>query len=299
MRFVDLHTHTQASDGSETPEALVRRAQELGLKAVAITDHDTVDGLPEAEVAAHKYGIELIRGCELAAQTPYGEVHILGLWLPQDIQPLTEIIREMHIGRQKRNELIVERLRTRGFDITDAEVRAVAGDGTVGRPHIARVMLEKNYVKSIGEAFQRYLGYYGQVYLPRELPPPDKLIRALASLGATVSLAHPCLLQAPREWLDDFVANTRPMGLMAIEAYHSEHDQEQTRFCVALAQRHNLCLSGGSDFHGISKPGIELGIGRGGLRVPEHVLETLKEQRRRLGLPCDVAEETSRSFCMA
>ncbi len=285
MNFVDLHTHSTASDGTETPAQVVRMAYDLGLKGVALTDHDTVAGLDEAEAEAAQCGMPLVRGCELAASTSYGEAHILGLWLPHDLGPLCAVLQDLRRKRGERNLLMVEKLRGLGVDISYEEVREQAGGESVGRPHMAAVLLGKGYVRTVREAFVRYLGYGGAAYLPRQVLEPLFAVRLLRELGATPVLAHPCLLKSPPEWMDDFVGELAGAGLLAVEAYHSEHNDAQTRWCVELADKHKLALSGGSDFHGGAKPGIRLGTGRGGLRVPAFVLEKLLEQRARLGLP--------------
>ena len=285
MNFVDLHTHSTASDGTETPADVVRMAHTLHLKAVALTDHDTVAGLDEAEAAGAACGITLVRGCELATSTPYGEAHILGLWLPRDLGPLRAVLLDLRKKRSERNARMVEKLRGLGVDISYEEVCEQAGGESVGRPHMAAVLLRKGYVRTVREAFTRYLGYGGAAYLSREVLEPLAAVRLLRELGATPVLAHPCLLKCPPDWLDDFTGSLTAAGLLALEAYHSEHNDAQTRWCVDLADRHQLALSGGSDFHGGAKPGIKLGSGRGALRVPAFVLTGLLEQRARLGLP--------------
>ncbi|MDD6181546.1 MAG: PHP domain-containing protein [Desulfovibrionaceae bacterium] len=285
MEYVDLHTHSTASDGTETPEALVRAAAACGLKAVALTDHDTAAGLDEAEAAGHACGIRVVRGCELAARTPYGEAHILGLWLPRDLGRLGSALEALREKRALRNMRMVEKLCGLGLDISCEEVLREAGEGSVGRPHMAAVLVRKGYAHSVREAFARYLGYGGAAFVEREVLEPAQAVQLLCEAGATAVLAHPCLLPCPRDWLEGFVRELAGAGLTGLEAYHSEHDAAQTRQCVELAGKYGLELSGGSDFHGGNKPGIRLGVGRGGLRVPAFVLERLLARRARLGLP--------------
>ena len=179
----------------------------------------------------------------------------------------------------------MEKLRALGLDISLEEVRAIAKE-SVGRPHIAAVLASKGYVRDVGEAFREYLGFYGKAYLPKEVLEPEAAVHLLAGLGATVSLAHPLLQKYPLPWLEGFVEHLSGCGLTAIEAWHSEHSDADTRLCVEWARRFGLGLSGGSDYHGGNKPGIRLGVGRGGLRVPLDVLEKLEAQRRAQGLPC-------------
>lgn len=285
MKLIDLHTHTLASDGTDSPAALMEKAHAAGLAAVAVTDHDTVAGLDEAEESGRKLGIRVIRGCELSTHTEYGEVHILGLWLPRDIAPLEERLGYLRRKRCERNRGMVEKLRALGMDISLEEVRATA-TGSVGRPHIAAVLAAKGYARDVGQAFRDYLGAGGKAYLPKEALAPDVAVRLLAGLGATVCLAHPLLQKYPAPWLEGLVKKLSGYGLAAIEAWHSEHSQADTRLCVEWARRFGLGLSGGSDYHGANKPGIHLGVGRGGLRVPLDVLEKLEARRRARGLPC-------------
>lgn len=285
MKLIDLHTHTLASDGTDSPTALMEKARVAGLAAVAVTDHDTVAGLDEAEEAGRALGIRVIRGCELSTHTRYGEAHILGLWLPRDVAPLEERLSHLRRKRCERNRGIVEKLRALGLNISLEEVRATA-TGSVGRPHIAAVLAARGYVRDVGQAFREYLGSGGKAYLPKEVLEPEAAVRLLAGLGGTVCLAHPLLQKCPVPWLEGLVKRLSGCGLTAIEAWHSEHSQADTRLCVEWARRFGLGLSGGSDYHGANKPGVHLGVGRGGLRVPLDVLEKLEARRRARGLPC-------------
>ncbi|MDO5483822.1 MAG: PHP domain-containing protein [Desulfovibrionaceae bacterium] len=285
MKLIDLHTHTMASDGTDSPEELVSKAHEAGLVAIAITDHDCLDGLDEARRAGEACGLKVIGGCELSARTEHGEIHILGLWLPQDAAELQEKLTDLRRRRCVRNEIIVEKLRALGFAIHMDEVRALAR-GSVGRPHIARVLVSKGYVRDEREAFRKYLAYGCKAWVAKDVLEPEEAVRLLAGLGATVCLAHPFIQGYPVPWLESLVQQMIPYGLSALEAWHSEHTDAQTRLCVDWARRYDLGLSGGSDYHGQNKPGIRLGVGRGGLRVPLDVLERLEARRRAQGLPC-------------
>lgn len=284
MKLVDLHTHTQASDGTTSPGDLVRQAQECGLAAVAVTDHDTVSGLAEAQAAGKEYGVEVVRGCELSTSTDMGEMHILGLWLPDDVSLLQGKLKYLRRKRGERNGRIVEKLQGLGIDISMDEVLEEARGECVGRPHIAAVLMRKGVVKDIGTAFKEYLGYYGKAYLPKEVLQPEDAVRLLCELGATVSWAHPMLSTTNAEWREAFLRRLVDNGLSAIEAYHSEHSAADIRACVDMARRYGLALSGGSDYHGANKPKIRLGVGYGSLRVPYDVFETLRTRRARQGL---------------
>lgn len=281
-RFVDLHTHTTASDGTDSPSELIRKAAALKLAAVAVTDHDTLSGLDEAEAAGKELGVEVIRGCELGVQGKYGEIHLLGLWLPRRSASLEAELARLRLHREERNRGMLERLRALGVDIPYEEVLAEAKGESVGRPHIARVLLKRGVVGSFAQAFELYLGYYGAAYVPRRLPTPEEGVRLMAESGALVSFAHPMLIRCPPAWFDEIVPRLKEAGLGAIEAYHSEHSSRDERFCVELAARYGLGLSGGSDYHGTAKPGVRLGRGKGSLRVTEALLEALKSRRERL-----------------
>ena len=225
-----------------------------------------------------------MRGCEISTGTELGELHILGLWLPENPQPLLEKLRWLREMRAERNTGIVKKLQDLGYDISMEEVLAAAKGESVGRPHIAAVMLRKGFAKDPRQVFKEFLGSRGKAYLPKTVLEPDESVRLLASMGATVCLAHPLLWKAPAGWLDSMVARLKEYGLSAIEAYHSEHSEADVRTCLALAKRFDLGVSGGSDYHGSNKPTIRLGQGYGGLRVSSAVLEDLKDRRSSAGL---------------
>lgn len=285
MEYIDLHTHSRISDGTDAPSDLVRKAAAVGLRAVALTDHDTVAGLAEAEAQGRDSGLEVIRGCEISADSPYGEVHILGLWLPGETGPLEGVLEELRRQRLRRNLLIVEKLVALGLRMDYEEVLALAGGETVGRLHIAAALRRRGYVSSTREAFDTLLGREGRAFVPRRTLGLTEAVRLLSGMGATACLAHPRLLRCPDAWLEQTVAALIPHGLSAMEAFHSEYSEADQSFCAAMAARHGLEASGGSDYHGEAKPGVRLGRGRGNLRVPAAVLENLKARRRAHGLP--------------
>ncbi len=314
VKFVDLHTHTLASDGRDTPAELVAKAAKLGLSAIAITDHDTLEGLSEAEAQGRKDNVEIIRGCELSVFSDCGEVHILGLWIPQGAVALEETLHTLRLNRSQRNAVIVQKLQAMGIEITYEEVlratrssqnkesffqkvlkkikkgkkrssHATKKQNSVGRPHIATVLLEKGYVQNTKEAFTKYLGDGCSAYEPKKLLEVEEVFRLLREAGATICLAHPGLIRCTASWLDAYVGKLKELGLHGLEVYHSEHDPDTTQRMLALAQKYDLCISGGSDYHGAVKPNIHLGFGKGNLRIGEDILQNLKEHRRSLGLP--------------
>lgn len=284
-RRIDLHTHSTASDGTDSPAQVVEKASRASLAAVALTDHDTIAGLAEAREAANDLGVELIAGCEISTRADYGSMHVLGLWLPENSSELKGFLAKMRGIREERNRKMVDKLRKLGFDISMEELMAEA-DGAVGRPHLAKLMEKKGYA-TLHEAFTKYLGSKGGLaYVPKEAMRPEEAVRLLSRFGATVSLAHPLLRDLPRDWLASQVAALVPCGLDALEAWHSKQDESQSEWLVNLARANGLGISGGSDYHGSVKPDIQLGRIGPGKYVPIDVLNNLKKTRKQKGLPC-------------
>ena len=287
MNRIDLHTHSTASDGTDSPAELVRKAAAAKLAVLALTDHDTLDGLAEAAREAEASDVVFVRGCEISTATPWGEAHFLGLWIPEDAErtaTLEKALAEVREKRLARNLRIAEKLRELGMDVTYEAAAALAGGRVVGRPHFAELLCRMGVVESRREAFRRYLGRDGLAYEPRELMSPERAVTLLKSSGALVSMAHPRLLRAPAEELERLVSSLKESGLDALEAYHSEHDAGDVRLCVDLAAKYGLQLSGGSDYHGLAKPKISIGCGHGSLRVGLSVYESLMKYREKMGL---------------
>lgn len=279
--FVDLHTHTIASDGTDTPRELVIKAAKLKLAAIAITDHDTIAGLEEAEQAGRENQIEVIRGCELGVTSKYGEIHLLGLWLPYDNISLKKMFKTLLKDRHDRAKLIISKLNKLGYNISYEEIIANVFGESIGRLHIAQHLTQKGYFVNTKEAFKSCLGYNGLAYIPKTTISLKEGVRVLADAGAMVSFAHPMLLRCPKDWLEDTIIMLKDCGLSAIEAYHSEHSQKDERYCVDLANRYDLGITGGSDYHGTGKPNVKLGKGRGRVRMTLAMLEVLKERHFR------------------
>lgn len=274
--YIDLHTHTTASDGSMTPMELVRHAFEKGLGAVAVTDHDTVNGVEQALDEGNKLGIEVIPGVEISVDfNP--EMHLLGYFFKGNYNSINKTLEQLREKREQRNPRIVSKLNEMGFDINMSEVNRLAAGGIVGRPHIARVLLDKGYVESIEEAFDKYLSSGKPAYFKKDKLTPEEGIGAIARAGGVPVLAHPIYLYRSAEQLDILLEQFVGTGLKGIEAYYSENTAEQTAELLQLAQKHKLLATGGSDFHGSFKPDIEIGSGRGSLKVPYSLLERLKQ----------------------
>ncbi len=277
MKYCDLHCHTTASDGSDTPAELVKLARDAGLAAIAVTDHDTLEGVKEAIAVGKELGIEVIPGVELSVQFHVGNMHMLGYLIDLDCKELQKVLARVQKARADRNPVILKRLQGLGLPVTMAELEAVAHGGQIGRPHIARLLTEKGYVKSVSQAFELYLKKGAPAYAPKSILTPEQAIGAIHRCGGVAVLAHPFSLGLSRpDDLDGVIADLVHKGLDGIECYYSEHSKEFTDTCLAIAKKYGLIVTGGSDYHGKAKPYIKLGRGKGGLRVPYSCVEAIK-----------------------
>lgn len=274
---VDLHLHTTHSDGSFSVRDVVTRAQQARVVALAITDHDTVTGIPDALAIGRELGIEVLPGIEISSRHHDSEVHILGYSFDWKQPHLLARLNTLRASRHDRNPQIVEKLRALGMDISYEEVRESAGTDSVGRPHIARVLMNRGYVTSAKEAFDRFLANGKAAYVPRTLPDPGTAIGWILSAGGVPVLAHPSWVRDTPEGLAKFCRKLKEQGLKGIEVHYSTHRPSDTAEYLQLAKNLDLLVTGGSDFHGVTKPDIEVGIGRGDLTVPEALLEPLKK----------------------
>lgn len=284
MPEIDLHTHSTASDGTLSPSELVHLAANISLKAIALTDHDTVQGLPEACAAGREVGLEVIGGCELSVNFPLGSMHILGLWLPLRPAHLQASLDNLLLLRKARNETIIHNLNNHGVAITYAELEELAASGTIGRPHIARLLVAKGHALDVRDAFANWLRPGTKGYAPKEKLDPRAAIELLKSDGATVILAHPCTLHLDGTALEATLRQLKDWGLDGIEVFYSMHTQVQTNVYGDLCRRLDLLESAGSDFHGANKPNIALGRGKGGLRSAYALVARMKERRAAQGL---------------
>jgi 3',5'-nucleoside bisphosphate phosphatase len=283
--MIDLHTHTDRSDGTASPAELLRAASALGLEALGITDHDTMDGYDLTAALAAEAGLEVICGIELSTRpegpkdgTRQPSVHLLGYFLqgPPSAE-FREWIRGHQESRRQRNLVLISRLQSLGVDITLEEVQSL-GKHLTGRPHFAKVLLRKGYVRTNQEAFDRYLADNAAASVEREEPELVEGVRRIREGGGLPSLAHPVRLpQHDRSSLAALLGNLADNGLQGLEVYHSEHGPEETDLYQAVAAEFNLVETGGSDFHGDNKPGIRLGTGRdGNLNLPYTLLENMR-----------------------
>ncbi|MDO4415761.1 MAG: PHP domain-containing protein [Erysipelotrichaceae bacterium] len=270
----DLHSHSTFSDGTLTPTELVRLAEEKDLYALALTDHNTAGGLKEFMEAGRHSNVITVPGCEFTTEWHQKEIHIVGLFFQEKAWPEIEDFLELvHIAKINSNHALIDNLNKAGFDITFAEAQALTS-GDINRAHIARVLLNKGYVESVAEAFATVLKEGNGFYFPAKRITSIAAIRFIKTFGATAIMAHPLLNLTPEEMLE-FLPEAKAAGLDAIETHYTEFDEEMTKTAVSLAEQFGLKQSGGSDFHGKAKPGIELGSGRGSLFVPYEFYEDM------------------------
>jgi len=273
---IDLHLHTTHSDGSLPPSEVLQLAAKASVIALAITDHDITTGIPEATIRGEELGIEVIPGVEISSFDGRSELHILGYYLDWQDVLLNERLASLRASRHRRNPLIIERLRAAGLDVSYEEVCALAGTESVGRPHIAQVLMKKGYVSSAKEAFDRYLAEGRAAYVARELPTPADAIKWINDAKGVAVLAHPTWIKDSGDGLRGCISALKEAGLGGVEVHYSTHSKAQTANYLELAHRLDLLVTGGSDFHGITKPDIEVGYGRGDLKVNPRLLEPLK-----------------------
>jgi predicted metal-dependent phosphoesterase TrpH len=276
--MIDLHSHTDRSDGTFTPEELVGEAVRVGLSALAITDHDTFAGFDAAVPFAAAAGLELICGIEVSTRYLGNSVHLLGYFpVSAPSEEIREWLRALQEHRRDRNLRLIDKLRSLGLDITLADVET-KGRTLTARPHFARVLVEKGYAKDLQDAFDLYLDESAKGYVPRQEVPMEEGLERILKSGGVPSLAHPIRV-AKNNWakLAEYVEDLAGYGLRAIEVYHSDHSPENVSYYRSLADQFNLGVTGGSDFHGGNKPNISLGTGlRNNLNVPDSVLADLK-----------------------
>lgn len=282
MSRIDLHLHTTHSDGSLRPSEVLTLAKQANVRALAITDHDITTGIPEAMATGETLGIEVIPGVEISSFDGKSELHILGYCVRWQDAAFNQRLATLRESRHRRNPLIIERLREAGLDVNYEEVRALAGTESVGRPHIAQLLMQKKYVSSAKEAFDRYLAEGRPAYVARELPTPAEAISWIREAKGVAVLAHPTWVKESGEGLRTCVTTLKEAGLGGIEVHYSTHSKSQTAGYLDLAHRLDLLITGGSDFHGLTKPDIEVGSGRGDLQVNPRLLAPLKEAAARI-----------------
>jgi len=282
--LIDLHSHTNESDGSCSPARLVQEAVRAGVDVLGITDHDTFAGYDQALPEARARGVGLVCGIELSTKLHGHSVHLLGYFLGDDgLRGFRDWVLEMQASRRERNERLAARLRELGFDITVEEAQA-RGRGMTGRPHFAEIMVEKGYAANYRQAFDDYLDESAKGYVYRREPQFAEAVAQILKAGGIASLAHPVRVKGD---VAAMMPELRDAGLNAIEAYHSDHGARETELYLGLAKRYGLMVTGGSDFHGAPKPEVLLGTGcAGNLHLPDDLVEKLREGKPYNSLSC-------------
>ena len=276
MSLVDLHVHSTASDGKLTPEALIVKAAALGLKVISLTDHDSIAGIIPALKAVKAFpGLTFIPGVEISTDLADGEAHILGYFIDYTDPALEKALERFRDSRLGRGRGMVEKLAALGIKIDWARVQEIAGDGAIGRPHVARAMLEKGYIKTFEEAFDRYIGHGGPAYVEREKMTPEEAVALIVRSRGLPVLAHPFTVKNP----EAMVKQLKPAGLIGIEAYYKDNTPQATASTLKLAQKYTLIATGGTDYHGI---GDSKEVMLGGTEVPLKAAQQLIKMAEKL-----------------
>ncbi len=277
----DLHTHSNCSDGSDPPGILVKKAADAGLQAIALTDHDTVSGLSEAGDEALALGIEFVPGIEFGVLSSRGNMHILGYFIEPSDPLFSATLKRVQAARAERTPKLIKRFNELGISITIDELESITGGGQVGRPHFARLLVEKGYAKDFGQAFSKYLARGARAYVPKSILSSEETIMAIHSARGLAVLAHPFSLQcASRRELESVVHGLCQQGLDGMECWYSEHSPSFTVQCLDIIRKFNMVATGGSDYHGAAKPYIKLGRGKGNLVVPYECVEALRARHK-------------------
>ena len=279
MKYIDLHVHSNYSDGTFTPSELVAYALAKGLGAFALTDHDTTEGLTEAFDAAGGTGLEVISGIEFSTEYRGKDIHIVGLDFDHTLPEFQTQLLRFQDSRRIRNEKMIKRMQEEGVSISWESMEKAFGDAIWTRAHFARYLKDHGYVSAMSDAFKLYLGDDACCFVPREKVTPDQAVHLIRSTGGIPILAHPLLYHLSDKTMNQLLDDLKRAGLLGIEVFYSTHsgfEEDHVRF---LARRHGLCFSGGSDFHGTNKPNIDLGVGRGNLKISYNILKQLRKAR--------------------
>lgn len=263
---IDLHLHTNFSDGILEPQSLIELAHSRGVAILSITDHDCVEAIPIAEKKAKSLGMTLVNGVELNTDGREGEIHILGYNFDRENEALLEKMSIQRQFRRERFKKMLEKLKSLGFNLEEKRVIEIAGKGSVGRPHLALALIEKNYVQTVDEAFKHYLGFGKPAWVPRNRFTAQEAIAVIRDAGGIAVLAHP--VRGGKAQLNDLVKH----GLEGIEVYYPTHSPNDVSECEALAVKHKLLMTAGSDYHGIN----QAERGPGGVRAPQEVIDALE-----------------------
>lgn len=276
MKTCDLHTHSNFSDGACSPKELLILAKEAGLSAIALTDHNTIDGVEDFLKASENFDIEAIAGVEISTDYNGIELHILALCIDKKyFDVVNDFLKIPIIRKEESNKLLAEKLVKKGYEI-DYEKLKANNKGSLNRVHFARELIEKGYIDSVKEGFDTILSENYGLYVPPKRYTVQEVIQFISSINAVSVLAHP-LLNLSKQELIDFLEKAKNYGLMAIETRYSKYNKEEQEFSIQMASEFELLESGGSDFHGENKPDIKIGIGEGNLIVPYEFIKMIKE----------------------
>ena len=283
--MIDLHMHSTYSDGSLSPEALILEAKERGLSAIALTDHDTIEGVAEFMKFGKQHGIETVPGVEISVDVKMpnnGHIHILGLLIDPQAEKLKNTLHYLVTQRNIRANKIIQKLRELNVAITMEELLEEAGEGAIGRPHVAKILVRKGIVSSIQEAFDIYLAKGKPAYMDKMKLDESDALKMIEEAGGLAIMAHPHLMCYDSfEKAREKILELKPLGLDGFEVYYSGMPTEYTEKLFALAETHDFAVSGGSDYHGVNKPGVSMGTGKGDLNVPDKFLASLKKRKER------------------
>lgn len=273
--YIDLHVHSSASDGTLAPREVTKLAYESGLAAYALTDHDTVAGIDEAQ--STKYPIRVIPGIELSAGYGRGDIHILGLFINHHSNALQQVMVDVVNEREWRNKKMAENLATAGIDITVDRVRGNDTNAVLTRAHFARFLINNGYAKDTKEAFSKYLSESTPYFVQRKYLSPEECITLITESGGYPILAHPMIYKFPIPELDRLIKRLKNSGLYGLETIYSTYTNQEEDIVRSFAHRYSLAITGGSDFHGSNKPDIQIGSGRGNLRIPISLLHSFEQ----------------------
>ena len=276
MNLIDLHVHSNASDGSLTPREVADEAIRMGLSSIALTDHDTIDGVPEILDYTKDKELEVVPGIELSCYYNNREIHILGFYVDYTNPGLQKELQYLKDARESRNKKMIELMQKDGIDITMEKLLHGNPDSVITRAHFARVLVEDGICKNKDIAFKKYIGIGCKYYLPKPQVTCETAMRILTTYSKAAFLAHPLLYHMGYSQIEELLIYLKTLGLKGIEAYHSSNNCYESDKLRSMALKLDLEISGGSDFHGIIKPNIQIGKGRGGMRIPERLLDKIK-----------------------
>ncbi len=277
MELIDLHVHSNASDGSLTPTEVADEAMRMGLSAIALTDHDTIDGIPEILEYTKDKPLEVVPGIELSCYYNNREVHILGFYMDYTNPALNKELSELKKAREGRNLKMVELMQADGLPVTMEKLLHGNPDSVITRAHFARVLVEEGVCKDKEAAFKKYIGIGCKYYLPKPQVTCETAMRILTTYSKGAFLAHPLLYHLGYAQIEELLIYLKSLGLKGVEAYHSSNNAYESDKLRSMAMKLGLGISGGSDFHGAVKPNIQMGKGRGGMKISMHLLDEIKK----------------------